>query len=77
METTITQRGQTSIPAEIRRRYHLKPGSKLIWLDLGKTISVVAASEDPMKTLRGIFREKGLTKLLLEQRRRQRQQERP
>jgi len=30
-ETTITERGQISIPAEIRRKLSLKPGLKLLW----------------------------------------------
>jgi len=72
MQTTVTERGQTSIPALIRRRYNLKPNTKLIWLDLGGTISIIPAAEDPIKTLRGMFKQKGLSKMLLEERRRER-----
>lgn len=29
--TTLTERGQISIPAKIRRKLHLSPGDKLHW----------------------------------------------
>jgi len=29
--TVITERGQTSIPAQIRKQLNLKPGQKLRW----------------------------------------------
>ncbi|MBI3333499.1 MAG: AbrB/MazE/SpoVT family DNA-binding domain-containing protein [Candidatus Omnitrophica bacterium] len=77
MQTTVTDRGQTSIPAAIRRRHKLKPQSKLIWLDFGTTISVIPVSGDPMKLIRGMFKRRGLTKLLLEQRRQERERVRP
>lgn len=75
-QTTVTQRGQTSIPVQIRHRYNLKAHTKLVWLDFGRTISVVPISDDPMKTLRGMFKQRSLTRLLLEERRRERQLER-
>lgn len=31
MKTTITERGQVSIPAELRREMHLDPGRTLLW----------------------------------------------
>ena len=72
MLTTVTEGGQTTIPVQIRRRYNLKTHSKLIWLDLGETISVIPSPEDSIQTLRGMFKQKGLTRLLLEERRRER-----
>jgi AbrB family looped-hinge helix DNA binding protein len=33
--TVITERGQTSIPAEIRQQLNLKPGQKLRWQKVG------------------------------------------
>lgn len=29
--TTVTERGQVSIPAEVRKTLHLEPGMKLVW----------------------------------------------
>ncbi len=33
--TTITERGQVSVPAEIRKRLKLVPGTRLRWVPLG------------------------------------------
>jgi AbrB family looped-hinge helix DNA binding protein len=30
-ESTITAKGQTTVPAEVRALVHAKPGTKLIW----------------------------------------------
>ena len=29
--TTVTERGQVSIPAEVRKTLHLEPGMRLVW----------------------------------------------
>jgi len=34
--TTLTERGQTSIPSRIRRDMHMHPGTKLRWLEVSK-----------------------------------------
>ena len=31
MKTTITERGQISIPAQLRREMNLKPGQTILW----------------------------------------------
>jgi AbrB family looped-hinge helix DNA binding protein len=33
--TTVTERGQISVPAEIRKRLKLVPGTRLRWVALG------------------------------------------
>jgi AbrB family looped-hinge helix DNA binding protein len=35
--TTLTERGQTSLPASIRRDLGLRPGQKLIWQKVSDT----------------------------------------
>ena len=37
MKTTITERGQVSIPAELRREMQLRPGQTLIWERISAT----------------------------------------
>ena len=37
MKTTVTERGQVSIPADLRREMHLKPGQTLIWQRVSAT----------------------------------------
>lgn len=76
METILTERGQTSVPAVLRRKYRLKPRSKLVWVDLGSSIHVVPVPADPIAGLRGLFRHRGLTAHLLKDRREDRARER-
>jgi len=69
METTLTERGQTVIPAEIRKRYDLKKGDKLIWLDTGKTITLIPVPSDIVAALEGSGKGYKLTERLLAERR--------
>ena len=69
METTLTDRGQTVVPAEIRKRYDLKKGDKLIWLDTGKTITVIPVPSDIVAALEGSGKGYKLTERLLAERR--------
>ncbi len=76
METTITERGQTAVPAVIRKRFHLKPHTKLEWVITARGISVIPIPEDPVKEFRGLFKGSGLTESLLKERARERERER-
>ena len=74
MRSTITARGQTVIPVEIRRRFHLDPSKKLEWVIDDGNIRVVPVTEDPIEAFRG--RGKGGSTLrLLEERRQDRGRE--
>ena len=74
METSVTKKGQTNIPSAIRKRYQIREGDRLAWLDDGETIHVVPLSaEDPVAALRGSARGKRLTERLLQSRREDRE----
>jgi len=75
MTTSVSSRGQTVIPAEIRKRHHIQEGDHLVWLDDGNTIKVIPVSADPILALRGRGRGENLTKRLLEARREDRRRE--
>ena len=75
MVSTVTVRGQTAIPANIRKRYNIKPQSKLEWIDDGHTIMVVPVSNDPIKALRGRFKGIDVVNDLLKERRRDKKKE--
>ncbi len=47
MKTTITERGQISIPAELRREMHLAPGQTVIWEKVSATECRVIVSPSP------------------------------
>ena len=74
MRSTITTRGQTVIPAEIRRRFHLDPSKRLEWIVDDGNIRVVPVTEDPIEAFRGRGKG-GSTKRLLEERKRDRGRE--
>lgn len=76
MQTTLTKRGQTVVPAPIRKRHDLREGDRLVWLDDGQTIRVIPVPEDAIRALRGLGRGEGLVEKLLEARREERNRER-
>lgn len=70
MRTTVTERGQTVVPARIRRDYGIEPHSRLEWLDDGHAIRVIPIPDDPIRAARGSTH--GLSRRLLEERQRER-----
>ncbi len=71
MKTTVTARGQTVIPAKVRRAHRIAPRTRVEWIDDGETIRVVPLPEDPIAAARGAA--KGLRRVLLRDRKRERQ----
>lgn len=53
MRTTVTERGQVSIPAHIRVRFDITPGTRLEWIVEGDTLRVVPIPRDPVRAFRG------------------------
>jgi AbrB family looped-hinge helix DNA binding protein len=76
MQTAVTKRGQTVIPAQIRKKYHIQPGDHLVWLDDGQAIKVVPVPADTIRALRGRGRGERLVERLLTARREDRARER-
>ena len=76
MQTAVSKRGQTIIPAQIRKKYRIQPGDFLVWLDDGQTIKVVPVPADPVRALRGRGRGEKLVERLLATRREDRNRER-
>ena len=53
MRSTITKRGQTVIPAEIRRQLRLSPADRLEWIVEPMGIRVFPVRADPVEAFRG------------------------
>ena len=75
MQSMVSVRGQTVIPAEIRKRHNIKSDTRLMWLDDGKVIRVIPIPGDPIEALRGMFKGSNLVEALLEDRRQDRERE--
>ena len=76
MQTAITKRWQTVIPAPIRKRHEIHEGDSLVWLDDGKMIRVVPVARDPIRALRGSGRGERLVSRLLKARQEDRDHDR-
>lgn len=76
MTTTVSSRGQTVIPAEIRQRHALTEQSRLAWIDDGTTIRVVPLPAGGNKYGRGTAKGLKLGEALLKDRREERRRER-
>jgi bifunctional DNA-binding transcriptional regulator/antitoxin component of YhaV-PrlF toxin-antitoxin module len=64
------------IPAELRRKYALKPGSTVQIVDYGGVLALVPTLADPIRQAAGMLKgKKSLTKSLLTERRAERRRE--
>ena len=75
MKSTVTSRGQTVVPSELRKRYRIEPGSSLQWLDKGNEIRVIPVPKDVIAALRGSGKGEGLLDALLRERKKDRRRE--
>ena len=76
MALTISNKGWVVIPAELRKKYNLLPGTEVVIVDYGGVLAIVPALKDPIKQGRGIL--KGLPSLtqdLLKERAQERSRE--
>ncbi len=75
MEIYATVKGQIVIPAELRRKYRIKAGTKIQVIDTGEAILLKPVTEESLKRLQGKLKGKGTLKLLLEERRKDAEKE--
>jgi len=65
METLVSKRGQTVVPAPIRKRYRIHEGDRLVWVDDGKSIKVIPVPAKALEALRGRGKDEALLEKLL------------
>jgi AbrB family looped-hinge helix DNA binding protein len=75
METYATVKGQIVIPAQLRRKYGIKNGTKIIIIDVGDSIVLKPINAQYLSKLRGSLKGKGVLKTLLEERRKDKERE--
>jgi AbrB family looped-hinge helix DNA binding protein len=75
----VTSKGQLVVPAGIRRRYGIKPGTRIIFLEENGRIILQPVTRDYIRSFRGIFKlkpdEKPATQELHEDRAAERKRE--
>lgn len=76
MQTTVSKRGQTAIPARIRQKYNIGSQAKLEWLDEAGVITVIPIPKDAISHYRGKGKGGKLVDKLLQERKKQRELER-
>ncbi|MDX2221667.1 MAG: AbrB/MazE/SpoVT family DNA-binding domain-containing protein [Rhodospirillaceae bacterium] len=63
---TLTAKGQTTIPKEIRDRLNLKPGDKLFFMIDGNRI-MIRPKNKPITALKGLLYRSGQRRMSLEE----------
>ena len=77
MSLTISSKGWVVIPAELRRKYNLEPGSKVHVVDYGGVLTLVPAVKSPIVQIAGSLKGSApLTKALLDSRQEERKRDR-
>ncbi len=66
MRSTITSRGQTVIPAEIRKHFHLSTADRLEWILEKDGIRIVPVKENPIASFRGKGKGGAVHRLMVE-----------
>ena len=70
MEVKISSKGWLVIPADLRRKYRLQPGTRVTVVDYGGVLSLVPIDEDPIAASAGILRGRtSLTQAVVEEHR--------
>jgi AbrB family looped-hinge helix DNA binding protein len=73
---TISQKGWVVIPAELRKKYGLKPGSRVRMVDYGGGITILPLLDDPVHQAQGMLAgNRSLTAALLAERAEERRRE--
>jgi len=63
---SISSKGWVVIPAEMRKKYGLEPGSEVRIVDYGGVLALIPAMEDPIRQASGMLQtDKRLTQILL------------
>ncbi len=76
MSLTVSNKGWVVIPAELRKKYNLLPGTEVIIVDYGGVLSIIPALKQPIKQGRGLLKGlPSLTKDLLKERTQERSRE--
>ncbi len=69
MTLTVSNKGWVVIPAELRKKYNLLPGTEVLIVDYGGVLSIIPTLNNPIKQGRGSLKAlPSLTQDLLKER---------
>lgn len=75
MKTTVSTRGQVSIPSELRKRFNIEPDSQVEWIAEGNAIKIIPLPKDPIAAFRGAGRGRYTSDKLIKDRKKERLEE--
>ena len=76
MNVKLSQKGWVVIPAVMREKYGLKPGTNLQVVDYGGVLAIVPALKNPVQDGAGMLKDgESLTQVVLEEHREERARE--
>lgn len=68
MRSTLTDRGQTVVPAAVRKHFSLSPADRLEWVIEGESLRVTPVRADPIEAFRGRGKGGAVARMLAERR---------
>ena len=73
MPVTVSEKGWVVIPAELRKKYNLRPGTEVSVVDYGGVLALVPAMTKPVRQAAGMLKGRtSLTRALLGEHRKER-----
>jgi len=73
MTSTTTVKGQVVIPAPLRRKFGIKPGTKVNFSEENGCIVLRPVTRDYIRKVRGVLKGSGVLQELMAERRRERE----
>jgi AbrB family looped-hinge helix DNA binding protein len=68
-ESTLTSKGQVVVPAKLRRRYGLKPGTRIYFIERNSEIIFQPLTKETIRSVHGLLASQtSVTKELLKER---------
>lgn len=76
MNVKLSQKGWIVIPAALRKKYGLEPGTNVQVVDYGGVLSIIPVDDDPIKTGAGMLKgSDSLSEAIVEEHRQERERE--
>jgi bifunctional DNA-binding transcriptional regulator/antitoxin component of YhaV-PrlF toxin-antitoxin module len=75
MKSTISVRGQVSIPVALRKKYGIETETQVEWIEEGNAIKIIPLPKDPIKAFRGAGKDRYTSAKLIEDRTEERLEE--